>query len=43
MIENLIVFDIDDTLTKSEVQHQHAYVETMNYFGIKKINSLTAD
>jgi len=36
--KNLIVFDIDDTLTKSEFQHQLAYVNTMKYFGIKKIN-----
>lgn len=35
---NLIVFDIDDTLTKSEDQHQLAYVKTMKEFGISKIN-----
>ena len=35
---NLIVFDIDDTLTKSENQHQLAYVNTMKEFGITKIN-----
>ncbi len=35
---NLIVFDIDDTLTKSEYQHQLAYVNTMKEFGINKIN-----
>lgn len=35
---NLIVFDIDDTLTKSENQHQLAYVNTMKEFGISKIN-----
>jgi beta-phosphoglucomutase-like phosphatase (HAD superfamily) len=35
---NLIVFDIDDTLTKSEYQHQLAYVNTMKEFGITKIN-----
>lgn len=35
---NLIVFDIDDTLTKSEYQHQLAYVNTMKEFGIKTIN-----
>ncbi len=34
----LIVFDIDDTITKSEFQHQTAYVNTMIEFGIKKIN-----
>lgn len=36
--KNLIVFDIDDTLTKSEVQHQTAYVNTMKAFGITKVN-----
>ncbi|WP_164506739.1 HAD family hydrolase [Tenacibaculum singaporense] len=36
--ENLIVFDIDDTLTKSENQHQEAYVEAMKSFGITKVN-----
>jgi phosphoglycolate phosphatase-like HAD superfamily hydrolase len=36
--KNLIVFDIDDTLTKSENQHQTAYVSTMKDFGITKIN-----
>ena len=36
--KNLIVFDIDDTLTKSETQHQTAYVNTMKEFGIAKIN-----
>lgn len=36
---NLIVFDIDDTLTKSEFQHQSAYVNTMKYFGITNINT----
>jgi len=35
---NLIVFDIDDTLTKSEYQHQLAYVNTMIEFGITEIN-----
>lgn len=35
---NLIVFDIDDTLTKSEYQHQLAYVNTMKEFGITQIN-----
>jgi len=35
---NLIVFDIDDTLTKSEFQHQLAYVNTMKEFGITEIN-----
>ena len=36
--KNLIVFDIDDTLTKSESQHQTAYVNTMIDFGITEIN-----
>jgi FMN phosphatase YigB (HAD superfamily) len=36
--KNLVVFDIDDTLTKSENQHQTAYVQTMRDFGIKNIN-----
>lgn len=35
---NLIVFDIDDTLTHSEKQHQTAYVDAMLGFGITKIN-----
>ena len=36
--KNLIVFDIDDTLTKSETQHQTAYINTMLDFGITEIN-----
>jgi len=36
--ENLIVFDIDDTLTKSENQHQTAFVNTIKYFGITEVN-----
>ena len=35
---NLIVFDIDDTLTKSELQHQHAFVNSMKEIGITDIN-----
>lgn len=35
---NLIVFDIDDTLTKSEYQHQLAYVNAMKACGIININ-----
>jgi phosphoglycolate phosphatase-like HAD superfamily hydrolase len=35
---NLIVFDIDDTLTKSEYQHQFAFVNTMEEFGITRVN-----
>ena len=36
--KNLIVLDIDDTLTKSEIQHQTAFVDALKYFGITKIN-----
>ncbi|WP_237274706.1 HAD family hydrolase [Tenacibaculum ovolyticum] len=36
--KNLIVFDIDDTLTKSENQHQTAFVNAMINFGITEIN-----
>ena len=35
---NLIVFDIDDTLTKSVIQHQQAFVNSMQEIGIIKIN-----
>lgn len=35
---HLIVFDIDDTLTKSEYQHTSAYVNAMKAFGITEIN-----
>ncbi len=35
---NLIVFDIDDTLTKSEYQHQLAYVNAMKEIGIIDID-----
>ena len=38
MINNLIVFDIDDTLTQSEVQHQASFINAMHHFGIKDIN-----
>ena len=38
--KNLIVFDIDDTLTKREFQHQSACVTTMKHFGITDINTL---
>lgn len=34
----MIVFDIDDTLTKSETQHQTAYVNAMRHFGMTEIN-----
>lgn len=36
--KNLIVFDIDDTLTKSENQHQTAFVEAMISSGITNID-----
>lgn len=36
--KKLIVFDIDDTLTKSEHQHQQAYMEAMHYFGITEVD-----
>ncbi|MDT7832355.1 HAD family hydrolase [Flavobacteriaceae bacterium S356] len=36
--KKLVVFDIDDTLTKSEDQHQTAYVNTMRHFGIHDID-----
>jgi phosphoglycolate phosphatase-like HAD superfamily hydrolase len=36
--KNLIIFDIDDTLTKSENQHQTAFVNAMINFGITEIN-----
>jgi len=35
---NLIVFDIDDTLTCSENQHIDAYTSAMRHFGIHEIN-----
>lgn len=35
---NLVVFDIDGTLTNSEFQHQTAYVEAMKDIGITDIN-----
>lgn len=35
---NLIVFDIDGTLTRSEYQHQLAYVNSMKAIGIKEID-----
>ncbi|MCH2216078.1 MAG: HAD hydrolase-like protein [Flavobacteriales bacterium] len=34
----LIVFDIDDTLTKSENQHINSFVKTMQHFGISDID-----
>jgi len=38
-VKNLIVLDIDDTITKSEYQHQYAFTDAMKYFGINKINT----
>ncbi len=35
--ENLFVLDIDDTLTKSEFQHQFAYLEAMKHLEISNI------
>jgi phosphoglycolate phosphatase-like HAD superfamily hydrolase len=35
---NLIIFDIDDTLTKSEFQHQLAFVNSMKEMGITRVN-----
>ena len=40
---NLIVFDIDDTLTRSEHQHQLAYVNAMYDIGITQINQNWGD
>ncbi len=36
--KHLIIFDIDDTLTKSGNQHHNAYVDAMLQFGIRNIN-----
>ncbi len=38
MSNNLLVFDIDDTITKSEFQHQSSFIKAMQHFGIVKIN-----
>jgi phosphoglycolate phosphatase-like HAD superfamily hydrolase len=35
---NLIVFDIDETLTKSDYQHKTAYLNSMQKIGVTKIN-----
>jgi beta-phosphoglucomutase-like phosphatase (HAD superfamily) len=35
---NLIVFDIDGTLTKSEFHHQLAYLKSMKEIGIVEVN-----
>ena len=33
----MIVFDIDDTLTKSETQYQTAFVNALKHFGMTEI------
>lgn len=38
MIKTLFVLDIDDTLTKSEKQHQTAFVEAMKILGVTEID-----
>lgn len=38
MKKTLLVFDIDDTITKSESQHQTAFVEAMQTLGITNID-----
>jgi len=40
---NLIVFDIDNTLTKSAYQHQLAYINSMKEIGITKINQISKE
>ena len=37
--KNLIVLDIDDTLTKSEEKHTDSLLFAMNHFGIKQIDT----
>ena len=39
----LFVLDIDNTLTRSEWQHQHAYVAAMHALGILKVNDRWKD
>lgn len=39
MKTNLIVLDIDGTLTKTEEKHQQAFLETLIHFGFKDINT----
>ena len=38
MNKNLLIFDIDDTVTKSEFQHQSSFIDAMKALGIHKIN-----
>jgi len=35
---NLIVFDIDETLTMSDYHHKVAYLKTMEEIGVTEIN-----
>lgn len=37
--KNLIVLDIDDTLTKSEEKHTHSLLFAMKHFGITEVNT----
>lgn len=37
--KNLFVFDIDDTLTKSEEQHINAYLDAMHFIGVNNVNT----
>lgn len=37
--KNLIIFDIDDTLVKSQEQHQKAYTDALVHFGFSDINT----
>lgn len=43
MRKNLIVFDIDDTLTHSAKIHQEAYLKAMIHFGFSQINTNWGD
>lgn len=43
MKRNLIIFDIDDTLTKSAEKHQEAYLNTMIHLGFFHINTNWGD
>lgn len=35
---NLIVFDIDETLTKSDYHHKVAYLNSMKEIGVTEVN-----
>lgn len=39
MKTNLLVLDIDGTLTKSEDKHQQAFLETLSHFGFENIDT----